>query len=88
MVSAIKQKAVVGEDGRIEIAAAELPQGLSVEVIVLVDNTDGQDATTHLLSTQRNRAHLDEALEDLKRREKYIYVDPTSGGGRADNPSP
>ena len=74
MVSAIKQKAVVGEDGRIEIASSELSEGLSVEVIVLVDDPDGQEATAHLLSTQRNREHLDEALEDLKHREKHIYV--------------
>ena len=77
MVSAIKQKAVVGEDGRIEIASSELPQGLTVEVIVLVDDPDAQDATAHLLSTRRNREHLEEALKDLKQREKYIYVDPS-----------
>lgn len=76
MVGAIKQKAVVGKDGRIEIASSELPRGLSVEVIVLVEDSEAQDATAHLLSTQRNREHLEEALEDLKQREKYIYVNP------------
>ena len=37
MLTGIKQRAIVGEGGRIEIAASELPSGTVVEVIVLVE---------------------------------------------------
>ena len=36
-MTGIKQRAIVGEGGRIEIAASELPSGTVVEVIVLVE---------------------------------------------------
>lgn len=75
MISGIKQRAVVGEGGKIEIVSSELTAGTVVEVIVLVD-TEEYDTTSYLLSTEANRRHLREALEDLEKPETYVYVDP------------
>jgi antitoxin YefM len=52
-----------------------LPDGALVEVIVLVESAE-QDATEYLLSTEANRQHLLQALEDLEQPASYIYVDP------------
>jgi len=73
IISGIRQKVVVGTEGRIEILTANLPQGTVVEVIVLVEPVE-LDTTEYLLSTQANRQHLLQALEDLQDRSRYIYV--------------
>lgn len=75
MITGIRQKTVVGEGGRIELLSPELPSGMLVEVIVLIEPED-QDATEYLLSTEANRKHLLQALQDLDDSSRYIYVDP------------
>jgi antitoxin YefM len=46
MLSGIKQKAIVGKNGKIELSATELPEGTVVEVIVLVETPTEEDETT------------------------------------------
>lgn len=57
MITGIRQKTVVTEDGRIELLSPELPRGALVEVIVLVEPVE-QDTTEYLLSTEANRNYL------------------------------
>ncbi len=70
MLTGIREKTVVKENGIIEISAVDLPIGTEVEVIVLVE--EEQDTTEYLLSTEANRKHLEEALEELKHPENFI----------------
>ena len=73
MITGIREKTVVKENGMVEISAIDLPIGTQVEVIVLVE--DEQDTTEYLLSTEANRKYLEQALEELKHPEKFIQVD-------------
>jgi len=75
MITGIRQKTIVGEGGKIEFLSPELPSGMLVEVIVLVE-PEKQDATDYLLSTEANRNHLLQALQDLDDPSCHIYVDP------------
>jgi antitoxin YefM len=75
MINGIKQKAIVGEGGRIEILSSELPAGAVVEVIILLEPAE-LDTTDYLLSTEANRNHLRQALTALEQRETYIHLDP------------
>ena len=75
MITGIRQKTIVGEGGKIEFLSPELPSGMLVEVIVLVE-PEKQDATDYLLSTEANRNHLLQALQDLNDPSCHIYVDP------------
>jgi antitoxin YefM len=77
MITGIRQKTVVGEGGKIEIVSPELPSGTPVEVIVLVEPVE-QDTTEYLLSTEANRNHLLQALQDLEKPDSYIFVDPAN----------
>lgn len=74
MLTGIRQRAIVGEGGKVEIMSPELSTGTLVEVIVLVD-TGEQDTTEYLLSTEANRNHLRQALIDLQHPERLNYVD-------------
>ncbi len=73
MITGIREKTVVKENGMVEVSAIDLPIGTQVEVIVLVE--DEQDTTEYLLSTEANRKYLEQALEELKHPEKFIQVD-------------
>jgi len=75
MITGIRQKTIVGEGGKIEFLSPELPSGMLVEVIVLVE-PEKQDATDYLLSTEANRNHLLQALQNLDDPSCHIYVDP------------
>jgi len=75
MITGIRQKTIVGKGGKIEFLSPELPNGTLVEVIVLVE-PEKQDATEYLLSTEANRNHLFQALQDLNDPSCHIYVDP------------
>jgi len=70
MITGIRERAIVKEGGKVEISSPDLPIGTEVEVIVLVEE---QDTTEYLLSTEANRRHLEQALEDLKHPEKFNY---------------
>ena len=61
MLTGMRQKAVVGENGKIVLLWPHVPQGTVVEVIVLVDSEE-QDTTDYLLS------------KDLQDPETYTYV--------------
>lgn len=74
MITGIREKTVVKENGTVEIFAPDLPIGTQVEVIVLVEE-DEQDTTEYLLSTEANRQHLMESMRDAANSEKLIYVD-------------
>jgi antitoxin YefM len=76
MLTGIRQKTVVGEGGKIEFLSPGLPSGMLVEVIVLIEPEE-LDTTEYLLSTEANRNHLLQALQDLDDPSCYIYVDPT-----------
>lgn len=73
MLTGIREKTVVKENGMVEISAPDLPVGTEVEVIILVE--DEQDTTEYLLSTEANRRHLEQAMLDAEDPEKRIYVD-------------
>ena len=75
MIAGIRQKTLVGEGGKIEVLSPELPSGMLVEVIILVEPVE-QDTTEYLLSTEANRSHLLQALRDLEDPSRYIYVNP------------
>ena len=74
MLTGIREKTVVKENGMVEISAPDLPTGTKVEVIVLVEEEE-MDATEYLLSTEANRRHLEQAMLDAEDPEKRIYVD-------------
>jgi antitoxin YefM len=73
MLNGIKQKAIVGKDGKIELLVTELPEGAVVEVIVLLE-PQIEDETTYLLKSEANKKHLLKALENVKQK-NLIYVD-------------
>jgi len=74
MITGIREKTVVKENGMVEISAPDLPVGTEVEVIVLVEEEE-MDTTEYLLSTEANRKHLEDALEALKHPENFVRVD-------------
>ncbi|MCL4871259.1 MAG: hypothetical protein KJ063_20045 [Anaerolineae bacterium] len=73
MLTGMRQRAVVGDNGKIELLWPNVPKGTIVEVIILVD-PDEQDTTDYLLSTDANRQHLQKALNDLQDPQNYTYV--------------
>jgi antitoxin YefM len=67
MVSAIKQNAIVGESGKIEIHS-DLPAGTNVEIVVLVE----QDETDYLMSNSANYQRLTEAMKNIESRDNLV----------------
>ena len=72
MITGIREKTIVKEGGKVEISSTDLPIGMEVEVIVLVE--EEQDETEYLLSTEANRKNLEEALQELEHPENFIYI--------------
>lgn len=66
MITGIRQKTIVAEGGKIEFSSPELPKGTLV-----------QDTTEYLLSTEANRNHLFQALQDLNTPSRYVYLNST-----------
>lgn len=75
MIEALKQTSKVGEAGKIEINAPELPEGTEVEAIVLVKSSEA-DETDYLLSNPENRTQLLEAVKRLENREDLVVISP------------
>jgi antitoxin YefM len=75
MINGIKQRGVVGKDGKIEIQASELPEGTVVEIIVLVD-TESQDETEYLLTTEPNRTKLLDAIVRAEDPNNLVVITP------------
>ncbi|MEA5509729.1 hypothetical protein VB715_08125 [Crocosphaera sp. UHCC 0190] len=74
MINSIKQKAIVGKNGKIELSETELEEGSIVEVIVLVESLTEEDETDYLLRSQANKKQLLDALENVKQGQ-VISVD-------------
>jgi len=74
MLTGIREKTVVKENGMVEISAPDLPVGTEVEVIILVEEEE-MDTTEYLLSTEANRQHLEQSIRDAEDPKKRIYVD-------------
>ena len=73
MLNAIRQKAVVGKDGKIELFT-EFQEGTVVEVIVLFEKDIEEDTTSYLLKSEVNKGRLLKAIENVKKG-NLIYVD-------------
>ncbi|PAX53292.1 hypothetical protein [Brunnivagina elsteri] len=73
MLNGIKQKVIVGKDGKIELPTTELQEGTIVEVIVLVEQIISEDETTYLLKSEANKKHLLNAIDNVEKG-KIIYV--------------
>jgi antitoxin YefM len=71
----IKQRTRVGSGGTVMIQSPELPEGVLVEVIVLIEPSE-QDTTDYLLSTEANRQHLLEALDHIEHRQDLVVITP------------
>ena len=73
MITGIRERTIVKENGMVEISAPDLEVGTEVEVIVLVE--EEMDETEYLLSTEANRKHLERAIRDAEDPTKRIYID-------------
>jgi antitoxin YefM len=80
MLNGIKQKAIVGKGGRVELPTTELQEGTIVEVIILVEQVKpvkqivSENDTTYLLSSEANKNRLLKAIENVEKG-NIIYVD-------------
>lgn len=74
MLNAIKQKAVVGKDGKIELSTTELPEGIVVEVIVLalteLPLESLPDAEVLAMCDMQMQAEQQEVFSDLLARHR------------------
>ncbi len=66
MVNTIRQKAIVGKNGKIEISQSQFKEGASVEVIIVNDSFKIEDETTYLLKSEANKKQLLESIENVK----------------------
>jgi antitoxin YefM len=73
MLNGIKQKAIVGKNGKIELLETQLREGTVVEVIILIESPE-EDETAYLLKSEANKKHLLKALDNVNKG-NLIYVD-------------
>jgi antitoxin YefM len=73
MINGIKQRSIVGKGGKIGIPSSELPEGTTVEIIVLVESS-ALDETDYLLSNPSNRQQLLQAIESAKNPENLVAI--------------
>jgi antitoxin YefM len=57
------------------LTAQELPEGIVVEIIVLVDS-ESQDETEYLLSTEPNRTKLLDAIARAENPNNLVVITP------------
>lgn len=74
MLTGIREKAVVKENGTVEISAPDLPIGAEVEVFIWLEEKE-MDTTEYLLSSEANREHLFQSIRDAEDPKKLTYVD-------------
>ncbi len=72
MIRAIKQKGIVGREGKIELSA-ELEEGTDVDIIILVSDSE-PDTTEYLLSTEANQRELSEAIDRIEKKENLVTI--------------
>ncbi len=75
MINGIKQRGVVGKNGKVEIQTSELPEGTVVEIIVLVDSAP-QDETEYLMSIEANRIKLLDAMKRAENPGNVVAITP------------
>ena len=76
MLSGIKQKAIVGKDGKIELSATKLLEGTVVASDVLVEPQTEEDETTYLMKLEANKKHLLKAMKNVDKVNLiYVYLD-------------
>jgi len=73
VIRAIKQKGIVGREGKIELYSLELEEGTSVDIIILVSDTES-DTTEYLLSTEANQRELSKAIERIENKENLVTI--------------
>ncbi|ACK66546.1 conserved hypothetical protein [Rippkaea orientalis PCC 8801] len=64
MLKSLKQKVIVGQNGKIEVPATELIEGTTVEIIILVEPENEENETTYLLQSEANKKQLLKSLEN------------------------
>jgi antitoxin YefM len=72
-MNAFKYRTTI-KNGQLDLPNLDLPEGTVVEAILLMVESNEEDQTDYLLSTEANRQHLKEAVELLKNPQNYIYV--------------
>ena len=66
MITGIKQTAIVGHNGKIEIPTSELPEGAIVEILIFMDSPDDSPAQAQLL----------EAINRIESRQDLVTFTP------------
>ena len=67
MITGIKQKAIVGQNGKIEIETSELPEGAIVEIFIFMDSPDESSIV---------QAQLLEAIDRIEARQDLVTFTP------------
>ncbi len=67
MITGIKQKAIVGHNGKIEIPTSELPEGAIVEILIFMDSPDDSPIV---------QAQLLEAIDRVEARQDLVTFTP------------
>ena len=67
MITGIKQKAIVGQNGKIEIETSELPEGAIVEILIFMDSPDESSIV---------QAQLLESIDRIEARQDLVTFTP------------
>ena len=63
MITGIKQKAIVGHNGKIEIPTSELPEGAIVEILIFMESPKDQSVV---------HSQLLEAIDRIESRQDLV----------------
>jgi len=75
LIRAVKQKGIVGKQGKIELDFTGLDEGTEVEVIILATSSE-IETTEYLFSTEANKKELLEAIERVEKQDNLITITP------------